>query len=318
MVDYIEKLLHINVDLSPFNEADSLPLYLRGAYEFSILSLAGVHCLLAKPKELANLAILRKQREQIIKFTGMEFIFCFETLDNYKKQKLVSESIPFVIEYRQVFLPFLGIILEKEREIKISASEKFGIMTQRLLLMAIYNNWTEMHLNEIAKRMNVSKMTITRCFNELDLFFPGIANKSGKTRLYKWNKGKKALWELVSSYFVNPVLSEYRLDEISPVADSILGGISAVCQYSMLSDNDYTTYAITKDDSKARKYHELPHVPKGEVPAMVIQVVHYYLPYGDGLAVDPISAVLSLSKEEREDSRVEIAANNILEEVLHD
>ncbi|MHB8964237.1 MAG: hypothetical protein ACYC5K_13905, partial [Saccharofermentanales bacterium] len=252
MIDYIEKLLHINVDLSPFNEADNLPLYLRGAYEFSILSLAGVHCLLAKPKEFTNLATLRKQREQIAKFTGMECIFCFQVLDNYKKQKLVSESIPFVIEYKQVFLPFLGVILEKEREKKISPPEKFGVMTQRLLLMAIYNDWTEMHLNEIAKRMNVSKMTITRCFNELDLFFPGIVKKSGKTRLYKWYKGKKALWELVSPHFVNPVLNEYRLEEISPATDSILGGISAVCHYSMLSDNNYTTYAITKDNSKAR------------------------------------------------------------------
>ena len=317
MKDYLEKLLHVRADLLPFGGESNLPLYLRGGYVFNILRLAGVDCLLAKPKQVVTLAALRKQREQLTMLSGMECIFDFEALDNYKKQKLISESIPFVIESKQVYLPFLGIVLEKERERHVPIVKKIGITTQRLILVAIYNDWTEMHLYEIAKLLNVSKMTITRCFDEIDALALDMTLKTGKTRVFKWNKGKKVLWNAVNPYLGNPILHEYRLDQTFPIVGGVLGGLSAICHYSMLSDNGYTTYAITKEDDKINKYYELPSVPQGEVPVMVIQVMNYRIPYNNSIAVDPLTAILTLTKEDKEDPRVEDAVSKILEEVLY-
>ncbi|HBP38953.1 MAG TPA: hypothetical protein DD640_09490, partial [Clostridiales bacterium] len=317
MKNYLEKLLHINADLLPFSKISNLPLYLRGGYELNTLRLAGIISLLAKPKGAVTFAALRKHREQLKMLSGMECVLCFETLDTYKKQKMISESIPFIIEGKQVFLPFLGIVLEKEKNHITPTIKKLGISTQRLIITAIYENWTEIQLNEIAKYLNTSKMTISRCLDEMDALALDMTLKAGKTRAFKWSKGKKALWGAVRPLLSNPVCHEYKLDTIIPIQDGVLGGMSAVCHYSMLSDNGYPTYAVTRNDDRLKKYYALPRVPRDEVPAIAIQVMPYMIPYIDKVSVDPLTAILSLTEEENEDPRVENAVNGILEEVLN-
>jgi hypothetical protein len=96
-----------------------------------------------------------------------------------------------------------------------------------------------------------------------------------------------------------------------------LGGMSAVCHYSMLADNAYTIYAVSKDTTKTLDLKKLPPVPDGEIPDMVIQVMRYDLDYKKNTAIDPLTAILSLTAEDKKDPRVEGATEEILEDCLH-
>ena len=51
---YIEDTLHMSVDISFYENIGSLPLYLRSGYDLFTLTVEGVKCLLAKPKEKTN------------------------------------------------------------------------------------------------------------------------------------------------------------------------------------------------------------------------------------------------------------------------
>ena len=50
----------------------------------------------------------------------------------------------------------------------------------------------------------------------------------------------------------------------------------------------------------------------------IIQVLHYDIPFGDVAAIDPLTAILSLSDEDKKDPRVEAAIDKVVEAKVND
>jgi hypothetical protein len=57
-------------------------------------------------------------------------------------------------------------------------------------------------------------------------------------------------------------------------------------------------------------------IPDYESPVMVIQVMQYDYDCNDSLAIDPLTAVLSIPESDKSDHRVEAATEEVLEEYL--
>lgn len=316
MRDYIENTLHNKAEISAYADTHKLPLYLKANYSLQIMEAAGVRCLLALPKERVNLATLRKQREQLKKLSGLECVLCFETENRYAQQKLLQEGIPFVMKGKQIYLPFLGAAITEQKKREIQKTERISFLTQRLALMAIYEGWARLSLSETAKKLNVSKMSVTRSFNELAGLDADMIAMRGKIRYFLF-PGRKAFWQRMAPMLRNPVCKQYLLDE-DAVGIHTLGGMSAVCSYTLLSDNPYPTYALTREEAKRLRIHEFALVPDGEIPSAVIQVLGYHIPFADGTAIDPLSAMLSLTPEVKAEPRVEAALDQIVEAYVHD
>ncbi len=318
MISFIEKVLHIKVSLTDYVNVDKLPIYLKRSYQLNTIILEGREYLLAQPKEAINLATLRKQYDLLKKLTEMECILCFQKINGYTKQKLIEASIPFIVKENQIYLPFLGVILANQDERLLPEIKEISYLTQKLLLTAIYIRWEKISLTEIAQVLDVSKMSITRCFDELESLKIPVIQRCGRNRYFIWEYSSNDLWNRVLPIFKNPVIRIYRLDQPLEKCEFPLGGISAVSHYTSLNDNEYRTYAITRELEKSLQLKGLLCVPKDEVPSEVIQVVQYRIPFGDGAAVDPLTAVLSLSDEERQDPRVGMAIDEVVEECIND
>lgn len=315
-METIQKLLHINARVSSYN-ATKLPLYLRNAYKLSLLRIADMDCLLAKPDEDINLTSLRKQRIQLMKLTGLECVIHFVHASTYIKRKLTEEGVPFIIEGKDVYLPFLGIALSHSKDRVVKAVEKISFSTQRLLLTALYQHWNGLNLSGAAKVLNVSKMTISRCYNQIQAVGLPFIQKTDKECRFVWEDSPQAYWSLIGPHLRNPVKQEYRLDTPIPIGDYLPGGMTALCQYSMLNDNTYPTYAITALQEKELALQDVDQVPEREQPMALIQVMQYAVHFRNGDATDPITAFLSLKKQDREDPRVTDALNEILEEQVY-
>ena len=318
MNDYIEKMLHIKVTISDYTDVDKLPLYLKGSYRLYTIRLAEKECLLAEPKEVVNLSALRKQREQLKKLSRLECVLCFESMNTYTKRKLIEEAIPFIIKEKQIYMPFLGMVLTNQDERILREVKEISYLTQKLLLVAIYQKWEKISLTDAAKALCVSKMSVTRCFDELETLGIPLVSKLGRSRYFVWEQGSTALWNMLRPVLRNPVAREYRLDKPLDIRELLLGGMSALSSYTLLNDNGYPTYAITKELAKSLRIGDLPCVPKGEVPVEIIQVLHYDIPFGDGAAIDPLTAILSLSDEDKKDPRVEAAIDKVVEAKVND
>lgn len=307
----IKNLLHIGAEVRDY-DTDQLPIYLKAAYDISILHVAGVDCLLAKPKDTTNLVTLRKQRMQLKKHAGLECVLYYEKTSPYIKQKMIEEGIPFIIENKEVYLPFLGIALSNKNERVLPKTHKISFNTQRLLLTALYDRWDTINVSEAAKKLEVSKMAISRSFDQIQAIELPLIRETEKERLFV--REKKGLWDMIMPYLRNPVLREYRVDEFLHGKNYPLGGMSALSQYSMLSDNEYPTYAITEQQEKKLNPHSFIQVPENEQPLILLHVMQYTVRYPNSMAIDPITAYLALNEAQKQDPRIKMALNKILEE----
>lgn len=319
MENAMERLLHIPCEEEDFTGAESLPLFLRGAYLLKVLRIADMSFLSAAPIEKVNLAAMRKHRKKLVEITGLECAFRLETISAYAKQKMLEDGIPFILEGKELYLPFLGIALNNKKKEK-TPPVRIAYQTQRMLLTILYEEIANATVTEMAKILNVSKMSVTRCFDELESFQLGMIEDNGKAgRYFRWNKTKHDLWEAVRPILRNPVEKEFLLD-CTPPWNLPKSGLTAISHFSMLADNSFATYGITKQAVKDLHPENLPQVPPGELPAAVIQVMGYTYFYkgAEELVIDPLSAVLSLTQEELNDPRIEGAVKEIMEEFVYD
>ena len=232
----------------------------------------------------------------------------------YIKEKLMEEGIPFVIDGKQVFLPFIGYLLSKENERELPPIHLISFLTQKMLLIAIYERWNEVKVSDAAKRLEVSTKSASRCFDELEYLNIDVLGMKGKSRVINIPDDREQLWQQIESVLRNPVIRRFILRKDMNLEKK--AGISALCEYSLLSDNAYPTYAVTKKELKASGVKEEKQVSALEEIGCVILELGYFTDFlGKGLQ-DPLSVVLSLTEEEQEEERVNISINEMLEEYV--
>lgn len=158
---------------------------------------------------------------------------------------MVEEGIPFIWENHQIYLPFMGLLLQRNEHRKPKRCSIISFLTQKLLLKALYEGWQDVSAVQAAEKLEVSRMSITRCYDEIEALGMSFIKMNGRSRRFFASVDKKAMWEDMRPFLRNPIIREFRLEK-KPDAEMILGGISALAEYSMLSEERYVTYAVEK------------------------------------------------------------------------
>ena len=226
----------------------------------------------------------------------------------------MEEGIPFVIDGKQVFLPFIGYLLSKENERELPPVHLISFLTQKMLLIAIYERWNEVRVSGAAKRLEVSTKSASRCFDELEYLNVNVLGMKGKSRVINIPDEREQLWQQIESVLRNPVIRRFILRKDMKLEKK--AGISALCEYSLLSDNVYPTYAVTKKELKASGVKMEKQAGKLEEIGCVVLELGYFIDFwGKGLQ-DPLSVALSQTGEEQEEERVDLSINKMLEEYV--
>jgi hypothetical protein len=315
MKETIEQILHQEVEEHPFAQEEKLPLACRGAFDIKQLEINRQNFLLAAPVDSMNLTELRKSRSQLERAAGCPCAFYLKTVNRYAAAKMLEEGIPFIRENRQVYLPFLGMLIADKAEREAKPAAELSFLTQKLLLKALYESWQDVTAAEAARMLGVSRMSGTRCFDEIESLGLPFLRTEGKSRRFDAMPDRKQMWETLRPVLRNPVIRAFRADELIP-GEFILSGLTALSAYSMLNEDRCKYYAVPKGALRHLDLGAVNEVPQEEEAACVIQEVGYMLPFGDGTAVDPLSIALMLSAKELEDPRVETAVNEMLEELV--
>ena len=315
MKEFLEKILRQNVIMTKNKEVyKKLPLVYRGRYDIFTVETNGALWMAIHPKDDVGLVMLRRDRAGVEKMTGLNCAIFLDRTTFYIKEKMMEEGIPFVIEGKQVFLPFIGYLLSKENERELAPVHLISFLTQKMLLMAIYERWNEVKVSGAAKRMGVSTKSASRCFDELEYLNIDVLGMKGKSRVINIPDDRKQLWQQIERVLRNPVIRRFVLREDMKIEKK--AGISALCEYSLLSDNVYPTYAVTKRELKASGVKVEKQVSELEEIGCVVLELGYFIDFlGKGFQ-DPLSVVLSLTGEEQEEERVDISINEMLEEYV--
>ena len=74
-----------------------------------------------------------------------------------------------------------------------------------------------------------------------------------------------------------------------------------MCEYTLLSDNEYPTYAVIKKELSESGIKEKKKIRRGEEPGCVVLELGYFIDFRKKSMEDPLSVVLSLTDEEKQD-----------------
>lgn len=315
MKEYLEQVLHREVGFTAYKDLERLPLVFRGSVRLHILNFEGQECLMIEPTHTMSLPELRKCYKQIERYTGMRCALYLKKLSYYAKDQLLLEGIPFILENRQLYLPFLGLILNPQNDRPLKPYTQLSFVTQKLLLKALYDGWQGMTVSKAAEALHVSKTTITRCFDEIEVLeLPLLQVKSRARKLYA-DPDKRAMWHLIQPVMRNPLLRVFRL--ATPIQEGLpLSGTSALAAYSLLSDDQPPTYAFEKAQMGELGTRTWRQAALMEPPVCIAHEVGYILPFAECRAIDPLSITLMLTEEEKADPRVEMSIDEMLEEYV--
>ncbi len=315
MKDYLEKTLRQNVIINETGYLnDKLPLAFRGRYIFYKVETNGLSWIAIQPKSEIGLIMLRKDHARIEKAAGLNCAIFLDKTTFYIKEKLMEDGIPFVINGKQVYLPFIGYLLSNKNEKEIAPVHLISYLTQRVIFVAIYEKWVKVTVSEAAIKLGVTKMSISRCFDEIEYLNIDILDMKGKSRVLTVPKDIKKLWNDIQSVLRNPVIARYELKEHIGLEKK--AGITALCEYSLLSDNKYPTYAVTKKEIVESGIKKMKQAHPGEEIGCVILELGYFIDFENKALEDPLSVALSFTEAEKQDERISISINEMLEQYV--
>lgn len=315
MKEYLEKVLRQTVTIEDDKLIpDKLPLAFKGRYDIYKVETNGVLWVAIHPKAEAGLVMLRKDRAKVEKQSGLNCALFLDQATFYMKEKMIEEGIPFVLNGKQVYLPFIGYLLANGYDRELPPVYQISFLTQKMLLMAMYGKWKDVKAAEAAQRMEISRMSASRCFDELEYLNIPVLSMKGKSRVITVPENLKTLWNEINSKLRSPVIRKFILKE--DIGCTKKAGISALCEYSLLSDNPYPTYAVAKKEMSDLGIKSLRQVELTDDVGCVILELGYLIDFDGKGAQDPLSVALSVTEAEKEDERVGISIDEMLKEYV--
>lgn len=309
-MDILTDLLGMSVCYTKWNKTKALPFYLTSGYEFQKAEIEGCFCIFLCPKgdELPTLPALKKQILRIQKEEMLPVVLRVRTMSAFRRKNMIENKIPFVIEEKQAYLPFMGTFLQAKADAAVKNPEKFMVSSQVLFLMYMYQREEKLYLADAARMLPYSAMTITRAAKQLEESGLFAVKKEGVNKILLGKAPKKELYEEAFAYLNSPVMKKGFLLKEAVTDEMLMAGTTALAEKTILNGEILLEYATDKtlfSGNDLEKELVDPH-KQAEVE------VWKYPPqlFGRDGMVDTISLALSL--KENKDERVETAVEEMM------
>lgn len=243
MMQYLEKVLKVKIDEQKCGINDKLPFAYRTWYDFRCAKLLGIKVLFVYLKEYAeDVRLTINHMKYLAEFTGMQIVFVCKNLTVRQRDVLIEHCIAFVVEDRQVYLPFVGILLREYGNVTVGRQQEFLPATQLFLLSYIYGRKRKVYLRDMIQKLNVSNMTGSRSLKQLESVGLLRSVKYGVSKVVEGTLMGKELFDKALPYLLNPVRKIVYID--SGQTDGLcLSGESALSMNTMLEHPNVVCYA---------------------------------------------------------------------------
>ena len=310
-MNYIENILGIKVDYQPWSHTEELPYYLLDRYEFLQVTFESVRALFLYPKmELDQLASVKKQITKIQKIEPIPVVFVLKNISRSRMQYMLLAHLPFIVPDKQIYLPFMGIVLQNRFCAEIVKTEKLQPSAQVLFFYYIYQKKQQLYMSEAGKDLGFSGMTITRAVRQLEQTSFFTTEKEGVQKILTGKYNAHELYNKMQPYLVSPIRKVIYVDKRIPLPRMQTAGLSALSEMSMINPPDTPCYAINGKSSRLIGTDVLM-----DASAQVKVELWRYDPdilSGNG-QVDPLSLAMTLKDDS--DERIEEAVEELLSKV---
>lgn len=306
-MDYIGTTLRLNVTYMPWPLINDMPYFITDRYEIQKVSIGSTQALMLRLKaEFPPVNTLQKHIARIQKAEHLPVLIELETISKYRRDVLIKAGIPFVVPGKQLYLPFLGAVLNERCDPEVERTEKLLPSAQAIFFYYLYSKQDRIYISNAVKELQYSAMSVSRASKQL--LQTGLFEecKEGVQKLLIARYDRKEMFRRMHPMLIDPVKRRIfvSLDKITEHCR--LAGYSAMACYSMLNAPSLLCYAVDVSAklSGAVTLTDAEHQAQVEIwkynPAVLSK---------DNW-VDPLSLVMSLQGDP--DERTEEAIEEIL------
>lgn len=311
-MNYLKRVLGINVKFSDAEIHYSLPNFIYERYRLQEVFLDGIKTVFAYPQgSLDPISSVKKHIERIGNAAKLPAVLILENVQYRQKEALLQNHIPFVVDGKQIYLPFLAVYLQERCDGPVQKTEKLLPSAQLLLLYFIYHGCGELATSTAAEELGFTPTSISRASRQLDETGLVKTRKKGIQKIISADIAPKDLFFSAKEYFCDPVKRVVYVARNSIHEDLLFSSYSALSEYSTLNPPAVPCFA-SKDITKWTPVSTPELIDAGNQFALELW---RYDPgkLSEGNCVDPLSLALSLRNDQ--DERVETAVEEMLEKI---
>ncbi len=242
-MEYLKHVLGIHVEYKDDNPK-SIPNFIHTRYRLQKVTLDGKEVVFVYPKvELEAVNVIKKHMERIRRNTGVPPVLVPAHLTYRQKEYLLRDHIPFVVEGKQIYLPFMAVYLQERGD---SERQTVAVMlpsAQLLLLHYIYHGCGEMLTSDAAKNLLFTATSISRASRQLEEMGLIRTEKRGVQKVLLSDKTPEELFAASGNYLSNPVKRTIYAPKAAIKEELLMSGYSALSEYSMMNSSAVEYYA---------------------------------------------------------------------------
>ena len=186
-MEYLNKVLGIEV-VYMNGKFEHLPNFIATRYRLQRVSMNGQGVIFLYPKtELEQVEVLKKQIARIQRNENLPVVLVLNELSFRQKEYLIREKIPFIVEGRQIYLPFMALYLQERCNAEKKPREEMLPSAQMLLLHFIYGGAQELSTSQAAKNLELTPTSISRASKQLEEMGLLHIKKEGVPQFYRFS-----------------------------------------------------------------------------------------------------------------------------------
>ena len=310
-MEYLNKVLGIEVTYENV-DFKHLPNFIVTRYRLQMASMNGKKVIFLYPKtELEPIEVLKKHIARIQKNENMPIVLVLKEITSRQKEYLIRERIPFIVEERQIYLPFMALYLQQRCNAERKPREEILPSAQMLLLHFIYGGAQELSTSQAAKNLELTPTSISRASRQLEEMGLLHIRKVGVQRIMQSEDSPKTLFQKAGDKLLNPIKRTVYIPKELVGTELLESGYSALAEYSMLNAPNVRCYA-------AERISQWKDVMSNSLQNSQVQVAVEMWRYNPRKLstrniVDELSLALALREDA--DERVEEAVEEMMNEL---
>ncbi len=260
-------------------------------------------------QEKFGVVALEKQLVSYMENADLSVAYLFSTLTKTQRNVLTGRHIPFICLPDQVYLPFLGILLNNQ----FSARKTIDIQrmipsTQVLFLYFLYYaKANPLIKKQAAEELGMSQMSVTRASEQLLAMGLITQEPHGKEQRMKATAVGKEFYQMGKPYLIDPVQRILTVKQTEQLKQLPLAGESALSEVSMLNAPQLPVAAVSKVSPQIASLIEADENWQPEEKLMKLELWKYDpVLFTKGGIVDPVSLEVSLKDEPDEQVQGEL------------
>lgn len=310
-MEYLNKVLGIKTTYT--NETiKHLPNYIIGRYTYKTVLLDSIKTVFVYPiGDIEQINSLKKHLDKIQECCDCFVVLVLKKISSRQKVLLLKEHISFIVDNKQIYLPFLGTYLQERCDSEKKQYEKLLPSAQLLLLNFIYNGTKDLTTSKAAKQLCLTPTSLSRASNQLEDFDLINTSKNGVNKMLHSDKQPKELFNATIDILESPVKRTIYVSKELIDNNLLKCGLSALSRYSMISDSNVECYATDSISNIEKQSTNYLYDPNSQVEIQLWRYDPKKLSNSD--VVDELS--LALAYKDNGDERIQEAVEEMLKKV---